>query len=516
MSFENHSHFSRPVMIYGGFGLFIKLLMFVVFINAASAQPSSAPTSFADLADELLPTVVNISSTQKIDERPQMRRRQPMPFEFPEGHPFEHFFEDFFQHQFPSIPQQRMRPMTSLGSGFIINQEKGLVITNNHVIAAADEIQVTLHDDTVLPAEVLGVDEKTDIALLKVDLEGEDVREAKFGDSDSMRVGDWVMAIGNPFGLGGTVTAGIISARQRDIQSGPYDDYLQTDASINRGNSGGPMFNMNGEVIGINTAIFSPTGGSVGIGFAIPSAMAQPVIEQLDEYGRTRRGWLGVKIQDVTEEIAENFGLAKPGGALVAEVTPTGPAEEAGIQSGDIILAFDNQPVREMRELPRIVAETDIDKEVPLVIWRDGERVNLTVQTGELEKAEEQGLLAAHDSDNPSAADLQGTYIPALGLTVHPLNDGLRNMFSIDRSVNGLVVTDIDLNGEAARKGVAVGDVILNINRKSASVATMREEVERAKEAGRESILLLINHQGSIQFVAVRLAQEEAETDEAE
>lgn len=513
MNFRTQSNVSRSVIFFGGAGLFIKLIMFAAIINVAQAQPATAPSSFADLADELLPTVVNISSTQKMEEPRRMPRRQQNPFQFPEGHPFEDFFDDFFHHQFPPIPQQRMRPMTSLGSGFVIDKEKGLVITNNHVIATADEIQVTLHDDTVLPAEVLGSDEKTDIALLKVDLAGEDVREAQFGDSDAMRVGDWVIAIGNPFGLGGTVTAGIISARQRDIQSGPYDDYLQTDASINRGNSGGPMFNMNGEVIGINTAIFSPTGGSVGIGFAIPSQMAQPVIDQLNEYGRTRRGWLGVKIQEVTDEIAENFGLAKAGGALVAEVTPTGPAEGAGIQSGDIILAFNNKPIREMRELPRIVAETDINKEVPIIVWRDGERVTLTVETGELEKAEEEGLLAAHGGSNTPdmVDDSVGMEFPAIGLTVQPLSDSLRDQYAIDAAVSGLVVTDLNLNGQAARKGISRGDVIINVNRKDASLDTMRDEIDNAKQAGRESILLLINHQGSIQFVAVRLEADETE-----
>ncbi len=516
-----HSHKNNRFFLFGGVAVFSKILFAVILLQATAVKAAPAPESFADLADQLLPAVVNISSTQKINPQQQFQMspyQNQNPFQFPEGSPFNDFFNDFFGQPMPGMPMQEL-PATSLGSGFIIDISKGIVITNNHVIAGADEIKVTLHNDKILPAEIIGSDDKTDIAVLKVDLTGEEhVAEVKFGNSDEMRVGDWVIAIGNPFGLGGTVTAGIISARQRDINMGPYDDLLQTDASINRGNSGGPMFNMKGEVIGINTAIFSPTGGSVGIGFATPSAQATPVIKQLNQFGRTRRGWLGVKIQDVTEEIAESLGLAKSAGALVAEITPTGPAEKAGIRTGDVILAFDNKPVREMRQLPRIVAETDINSDVPIVIWRNGERVNLTANIGELEKAEDDGLLAAHDGDNMFPGDknkVEGTEIPTLGITVNPLTDILRQTFSVDKSVSGLVVMDTNANGDAAKKGITAGDVIIDANQKPATIESLQQEIESAQKAGRESILLLLNRQGSIQFVAVRLEvpKPEKETD---
>lgn len=507
----------KNIVLIGSLSLLTKILFVAYMAQASIANASPAPESFADLADKLLPTVVNISSTQKIEEEETMQRRSPfgnrpgMP-QFPEGHPFNDFFDDFFGRQFPMQPQQRQfrrDPISSLGSGFIVDIENGLIITNNHVIDGADEIKIKLHDDTILPAEVIGTDEKTDLALLKADLKGEKVNVAKFGDSDVMRVGDWVIAIGNPFGLGGTVTAGIISARQRDINSGPYDDYIQTDASINRGNSGGPMFNMNGEVIGINTAIFSPTGGSVGIGFAIPSVLAEPVIDQLNKYGRTKRGWLGVKIQEVTEDIADSLGLAKPAGALVAEVTPTGPAEKAGIEAGDIILAFDNKPVREMRNLPLIVAETDIDRDVTVIVWRDGKRVTLKANIGELEKAEDEGLLAAHDGNRLDGMNggndetSMGTEIPQLGLFLNGLNDALREEFNVGDDVNGLVVMDVDVNADAVKKGIDVGDVIVAVNQRFVKdIDTIKDMIENTK---RDAVLLQVNRQGRIQFVAVKL-----------
>jgi len=505
----------KDLFIIGGFSMIAKFLFIFLIAKGTVANAAPAPESFADLAERLLPTVVNISSTQKIEEEPPQRRRNS-PFgtqsPFPEGHPFNEMFDDFFMQPFPNMPQQRRAlPQSSLGSGFILDKEKGLVITNNHVIDGADEIKLTLHNDKIIPATILGRDDKTDLALLQADLKNEKVADAKFGDSDIMRVGDWVLAIGNPFGLGGTVTAGIISARQRDINSGPYDDYLQTDASINRGNSGGPMFNIKGEVIGINTAIFSPTGGSVGIGFAIPSSLAEPVISQLNEYGRTKRGWLGVKIQDVTDEIADSLGLAKPAGALVAEITPKGPAEKAGIEAGDIILAFDNKPIREMRNLPRIVAETDISKDVQIIVWRDGKRVTLNANIAELEQAEEDGLLAAHDGNNildkSDEALSVGVEIKDIGLTVAQLNSSLREEFAVDDNVEGLVVVESDPNGDAAKKGIDMGDVILDVNRRPVkSIANLRDQIAKAKKAGRESILFLLNRQGSIQFVAVKLA----------
>ena len=334
----------------------------------AVARP--APDSFADLAAKLLPAVVNVSSSQTITARTRRGGGGPeMPI-FPPGSPFEQFFKDFLNKQRPGQrggdndqpkPERRAQ---SLGSGFIIDAS-GLVVTNNHVIEGADEISVILQDNTTLKAEVVGRDESGDIALLKVKSD-KPLPTVDFGDSSAMRVGDWVLAIGNPFGLGGSVTAGIVSARGRDIHQGQYDDFIQTDAAINRGNSGGPLFNMDGQVIGINTAIFSPSGGSIGIGFSIPSNMAKNIVAQLKEYGRPRRGWLGVKIQQVTPDIAESLGLKDASGAMIAGVTDGGPADKAKLRNGDVILKFDGQPVKEMHNLPRIVADSSVGKEVPL------------------------------------------------------------------------------------------------------------------------------------------------------
>ncbi|MFL5253644.1 MAG: Do family serine endopeptidase, partial [Rhodopila sp.] len=354
------------------------------------AAARSAPDSFADLATRLLPAVVNVSSSTTITAKNGPGAGPEMPI-FPPGSPFEQFFKDFLNKQRQGQrgggggdddqpkPERRAQ---SLGSGFIVDAS-GLVVTNNHVIDGADEISVILQDNTTLKAKVLGRDESGDIALLKVNSD-KPLPTVDFGDSSAMRVGDWVLAIGNPFGLGGSVTAGIVSARGRDIHQGQYDDLIQTDAAINRGNSGGPLFNMDGQVIGINTAIFSPSGGSIGIGFSIPSNMAKNIVAQLKEYGHPRRGWLGVKIQQVTPDIAESLGLKGASGAMVAGITDGGPADKAKLRSGDVILKFDGQPVTEMHNLPRIVAETEIGKQVPIVVWRDGKEVALQVKVAEL------------------------------------------------------------------------------------------------------------------------------------
>ena len=329
----------------------------------------------------------------------------------------------------------------------------------------------------------------------------------KFGDSDVLRVGDWVVAIGNPFGLGGTVTAGIVSARSRDIRSGPYDDYIQTDASINRGNSGGPMFNLKGEVIGINTAIFSPTGGSVGIGFAIPSALAEPVVNQIVEFGRTRRGWIGVRIQTVTDEIAESLGLKNSRGALVASITADGPAEEAGLKPGDIILEFNGKKIDEMREVPRIVAETKIDTKVPLVIWRDNKEMKTEISVAELEKAEEEGLLG---SVAGNSSEERGVEIDRLDITVGNITTPIRQEFKIPDAVNGIVISKVDPNSEAARKGLDQGDVIVDIDQQPVTdPENANDIIRRAAKNGRSSVLLLINREGDVSFVALKLNQEQ-------
>ncbi len=467
---------------------------FIMPSYAQAPAPHGGPDSFADLVDGLLPAVVNISSTQKMmasQDFPEMPQ-------FPPGSPFEDFFEEFMQRRGNGMPTV---PPASLGSGFVIDAENGYIVTNNHVIRDAEDVRVTFHDDRTIEAEIIGYDEKTDLAVLKVDPSKKKLTAVKFGDSNVLRVGDWVVAIGNPFGLGGTVTAGIISARQRDINSGPYDDYLQTDASINRGNSGGPMFDLDGQVIGINTAIFSPSGGSVGIGFAIPSALASPVIDQIVKYGRTRRGWLGVRIQHVTEEIAESLGLENTMGALVASTTKDGPAEKAGLQAGDIILEFNGKPVKEMRELPRIVAETDIGSSASLVYWRDGNKQKTRVTVGELEKAEEEGLVAAGPR---SEAD--GTDIDRLGLTVEPMTPSAREEFAIPDTVEGVVITAVKDLSEAAEKGLLPGDVIVEINQQP---VTQPDEIvgiiDSAAKNGRNSVLLLVNREGEVRFVAVKI-----------
>ena len=471
---------------------------------AQSTATQSRPASFADLAEDLIPTVVNISSTVA-SPSPDKEFENIMP-NFPEGSPFGDFFERFMERPGPGGISRL--PSASLGSGFIIDADKGYIVTNNHVIANADEIRITLPNDESVEADIIGTDKKTDLADLQIDTKHHDLKAATLGDSDAIRVGDWVLAIGNPFGLGGTVTSGIISARARDINSGPYDDYLQTDASINRGNSGGPMFNLDGEVIGINTAIFSPTGGSVGIGFAIPSALAGPIIDQLIEFGQTRRGWLGVKIQTVTDEIAESLGLDTARGALVASVTTGGPAEAAGIKAGDIILNFNDQAIEEMRALPRIVAETLIDTETTVTVLREGEEIKLSVTIGELEKAEEEGLLDQHTGYN---AGSRGTEFTGLGITVDPIAPVLVEEFGLDESLeSGLVITDIEPGTDAAKKGLLPGDVILEVNQAIISGANdLEDAIRAANDKGRGSVLLLIHRGQDVRFVALKIEDPE-------
>lgn len=479
------------------------------YFSLTSLSLANAPVEgFADLADQLLPSVVNISTSQKIETNlgPGPGQMPDFP-ELPEGSPFKDFFEEFF-HNGPhgGAPSA---PAASLGSGFVIDAVQGYIVTNYHVIGMADEIRVTFHDDKVVDAKLIGHDEKTDIAVLKVNPAELTLTDTNFGDSDSMRVGDWVVAIGNPFGLGGTVTAGIVSARQRDINSGPYDDYLQTDASINRGNSGGPMFNMKGEVIGINTAIYSPSGGSVGIGFAIPSALAKPVVNQLIEYGRTRRGWLGVRIQSVTDEIAESLSLDKARGALVASLTIDGPAAKAGVKQGDVIISFNGRTIDTMRALPRLVAETAIEAQVPLTVWRNGDVVALNVTLGELEKAEETGLIDTgyNTQDTPiMPEEPAGQNVDELKLTVAPLTPALRERYSVADDTDGAIIIAVEANSEAEKKALIPGDVIVDVNQATVkNAANINAQIKAAKDAGRNKILLLVSRAGDIRFVPLSL-----------
>jgi len=469
---------------------------------AAVAMPAMArpaPDSFADLAARLLPAVVNISTTQTLPEKGDKNRGPDVP-QFSPGSPFEEFFKDFLDKNRPGgQPQALPRHATSLGSGFIVDPS-GLVVTNNHVIADADQITVTLQDDTTFKAEVVGKDSKSDLALLRIK-SSKPLPFVKFGDSDKARVGDWVLAIGNPFGLGGTVTAGILSARAREISSGPYDDFLQTDAAINRGNSGGPMFDMDGNVIGINTAIFSPSGGSIGIGFAIPSNLARPIIEQLQKYGHARRGWLGVNIQTVTDEIAESLGLDKPRGALIASVHDGGPAQKAGIQAGDVVLTFDGKPVVDMRHLPRIVAETPIDKTVKVTVWRKRKELTLEVKVGELKDEVEQAAASPKQTPAPP-----GTVVKALGLSIADLTPELRQRYQLAEDSAGVVVTDVAKDGPAAEKGMRAGDVITEVAQEEVKTpADVVQKVDAATRAGRKSVLLLVDRQGDLRFYALKI-----------
>ena len=462
---------------------------------AIISQPvaaAEAPASFADLAEKLLPSVVNISTTQVIKTQ-----TPPDIPQAPPGSPFEDFFREFFDRNAP----ERSRRATSLGSGFIIDSS-GLVVTNNHVIAEADEIFVILQDNERFEATLVGRDPKTDLAVLKIEA-GRELPAVGWGKSSQARVGDWVVAIGNPFGLGGSVTAGIISARQRDINAGPYDNFIQTDASINRGNSGGPLFNLDGQVIGVNTAIFSPSGGSVGIGFSIPSSLAERVIDQLRDFGRTKRGWLGVRIQTVTDEIAESLGLDSARGALVASVTDGGPAQDGRIEAGDVVLTFDNRPIEQMRELPRIVADTEIGREVEVEVWRRGAMVALRVSVGELE--EDTTVLASVDAGVVPEASQTGS-IDSLGLALATLNDALRLEHGVQEDADGVLVTSVEDGGPAAEKGLRQGDLIMEVSQEAVtSPAQVAANVALAQEAGRRSVLLLVNRNGELRFVAVRI-----------
>ncbi len=472
----------------------------VFMLPALPAGARNAPDSFADLAERLSPAVVNISTSQVVE-----RKRNG------DDIPWDEFFPDQFQNRKggnEAPPEGGAKPpkqrQTSLGSGFIIDKA-GYIVTNNHVIEDADQISVILEDDTVLEAKLIGRDEKVDIALLKVEAK-KDLPTVAWGNSNVSRVGDWVLAIGNPFGLSGTVTTGIISARSRDIKAGQYDDFLQTDASINRGNSGGPLFNMDGQVIGVNTAIFSPSGGSVGIGFAASSNLVRPVLEDLRKYGRTRRGWIGVQIQSVTEEIAQSLGLDKARGALVSRVTENGPAVASGIESSDIILNFDGKPIDKMLELPRVVAETQIDKSVNVVLWRKGQQKTVKLTVAELRDGNEK-VTASLGATPPTKEQVRRTALKDLGLTVVEIGDATREKFNIPDRVRGLVIVEVDESSDAALKGLKPGDVIDEIQQAYISTAAEAEAaIKKAKDSARNVVLVRIMSGGAIRLVPIKMA----------
>jgi serine protease Do len=454
------------------------------------------PESVADVAEGLQEAVVNISTTQTLKGASEGAPVGPGP----KGSPFEEFFDDFFEDE---DSEGLARKVSSLGSGFVIDPA-GLVVTNNHVIEGADEIIINFTDGSKLKVvKILGHDPKTDLALLQVEPK-RPLTAVSFGDSAKMRVGDWVMAIGNPFGLGGSVTVGVISATKRDINAGPYDDFLQTDAAINRGNSGGPLFNMEGQVIGVNTAIISPTGGSIGIGFAVPSNSALQVIDQLKQYGETRRGWLGVHVQNVTDEISEGMGLPTPSGALVAKVSPGSPAAASGIKPSDVILKFDGQTIGNMRDLPRAVAATPIGKSVAVELLREGQTMGLTVTVGRLPEGEDVED-AIQDQEQVEEEKKLPKGEELLGLSIAPLTDELRSKFGIGKTIDGVVITEVEPNSAAAKKDVKAGDVIVEVTQeKVRQPQDVFARLLAVKKAGRRSVLLLLSDaKGELRFVAV-------------
>ena len=465
--------------------IFITIFLFQLsFFNTLSARP--APDSFADLAEKLMPSVVNISTTQTIKTT-----NNPFPFQFPPGSPFEEMFKDFNQ------PTERKA--SSLGSGFIVDKE-GTVITNNHVINNAEDIVVRVGEKEY-KAKIVGADPYMDIAVLKIESK-DTFTPVKFGDSDKARVGDWVMAIGNPFGLGGTVTAGIISARNRDINLTRYDDFIQTDASINQGNSGGPLFNMDGDVVGINTAIIAPNqSGSIGIGFAIPSNAASSVIDQLVKFGETKRGWLGVRIQEVTKEIADVEKLKNTEGALVASVGEKSPAEKAGLQPGDIILKFDGQKIDTMRTLPKLVSRTEVGKTVELEIWRDKKLITKKLTLGRLESSED--FKAENKPINPKKEESE---IEVLKITVREVSPQDIESRKLDKKTEGVVILEIG-NKSPLTGLLQAGDIILEIQKnKFSSADDLNKQIEAINKKGEQTLLLtIINNNNQRRYLGVKI-----------
>jgi serine protease Do len=468
----------------------VKTILVAMMFSLSSVsllQARGAPESFADLAERLMPAVVNISTTQTVSQERTQNNVPP---------PFQDFFEDFLK-RFPQQEGQRPRKVSSLGSGFVIDPN-GVIVTNNHVIEGADEIVVNFADGEKYDAKLIGRDPKTDLAVLKIEAKKK-FPFVKLGDSQKARVGDWVIAIGNPFGLGGSLSAGVISAIKRDIRSGPYDDFIQTDAAINRGNSGGPLFNMDGDVIGVNSSIISPSGGSVGIGFAIPSDLVQSVVDQLIAFGETRRGWLGVRIQPVTDELAETLGLDKAKGALVSEVMPDGPASKGGVKVGDVIVEFDGKSVDTARDLSRIVADTDVEKKVPILLVREGKTKKISIVTGRLEAFDKAN---AEAPETPQSADKT----KVAGLELADLDAQTREQLGLDKAIVGALVAAVDLDSRAYESGIRRGDVITEIARAPVtSAATARAAIEAAKSAGEKSVLIYVRNGEGIRFVALKL-----------
>ena len=499
--------FSLRSTVRGSVTLALGALLVLLPATPMLLAQQRGPASVADVAEKVLDAVVNISTSQSLGggqgvqpPRANPPRSQQQPDGQGPGSPFDDFFEEFFKRR-GEDNGNRPRRVSSLGSGFVIDPE-GIIITNTHVIADADEVFANFNDGSKLKAEIVGRDSKTDIAVLRVKPD-KPLKSVSFGDSDRIRVGDWVMAIGNPFGLGGSLSVGVVSARNRDINAGPYDNFIQTDAAINRGNSGGPLFNMEGQVVGVNTAIISPTGGSIGIGFSIPAKTAVAVIGQLREFGETRRGWIGVRIQAVDDQIAETLKLGRARGALVAGVTEKGPAEKSGMKTGDVIVRFDGQEIAEMRDLPRAVAATAVNKEVDIVVLRDGKEVTLRITLGRLEDSEK-AQEAAVKQQAPVAPSATKRL---LGLELAPLTDDLRKRFKVGSTVKGVMIVSIEPNSPLADQRVAAGDVIVEVTGQAiASPADLQKRLDALKKDGRKSALLLVtNGSGEQRFVPVTI-----------
>ena len=446
-------------------------LIYVISIILFFKPLFAVPSSFADLVEKLSPSVVSIASTTIVENNSQNQIPQ-----FPEGSPFDEFFKDYFDRD----QRRSQRPMTGLGSGFIISDD-GIIVTNNHVIEGADEITVILSDETEFTAQLLGRDPKADIAVLKIDSEDSNLIAVEWGNSDDMRVGDWTIAIGNPLGLGGTVTAGILSAISRDIGGGPYVKFLQTDASINRGNSGGPLFNLDGKVIGINTAIVSQTGGSIGLGFAIPSNSAKKIVQQLKDFGKTKRGWLGIQIQPVTQDFAESLGLPNQKGAFVSNVNPKGPSKGAGLEPGDVILKFNDSEIIKMSDLPRVVAESDVGSTAYLEVWRKNKKINIEVILGELPGE----IITERNNNETSNVEIN---IDVLGISIS----------NNDKGVEVTKISDQDTN-------LQIGDIILEVNRELVNDTNSFKKIVTALEkTGRSSLLLKILRDEEQLWVTIR------------
>lgn len=466
--------------------------------GVASAQAAQALPSFADLVERASPSVVTIMV--KMERVAASRDASPSPIpDLPEGSPFKDFFDRFShgpgQQQAPDEDRQ---PGQALGSGFIIDPS-GYIVTNNHVVEQASEIKVVLADGRELEATLVGRDAKSDLALLKIDAPAP-LSAVTWGDSDAVRVGDWAVAIGNPFGIGTTVTAGIVSARGRDIHAGPYDDFLQVDAAINRGNSGGPLFNETGQVIGVNTAILSPSGGNIGLGFAIPAKQAQSVVAQLKETGSVERGWIGVSIQPVTDDLAEGLDLKEAKGALVSEVIAGSPAAAAGLKQGDVILGFAGKPVKELRDLTRGVAGSPIGQTQALVVWRQGHEVSLTIQPARMEQTAATGNPATPSAEDPAVA-----HLPELGLTLGEVDDRVKQALGRD-DISGVVVAAVENGKSAANSGLRPGDLILTIGQQAVSNAQMaKDAITQAESEDRKSLLLLVDQQGRQHYLALSL-----------